>query len=365
MAGENFFLEAFHKADKSEWQRVASSEIQGDNPLEALQWHTPEGLSFKPYYDRSDLASLSYLEKFNFPDASSEYTHARAWQNIPPVTVREEGAANAMALEHLKNEADGILFLIEKTDLNFNKLLDHIEWEYCSISFIIHADFPLADLSAYIQKKYPNKSVSGTLFWQDSTQAQALPETWAGLKSFGIYIKSASPTEEIADALTQAVKLTYRFQEKGLSTESILKNISFSIPSGNNFLLQASKLKALRMLWYQVMRAFKITTAQPEDLHIHTRSEAWIQNAYQPHGNLLSNTISTMAAIAGGCNAHTAYPEHESETMMSRIARNTSFVLRDEAYFGKVADPFAGSYAIENMVHELAKAAWEELGKRC
>jgi methylmalonyl-CoA mutase len=45
---------------------------------------------------------------------------------------------------------------------------------------------------------------------------------------------------------------------------------------------------------------------------------------------------------------------------MSRIARNNSILLKDESHLGKVSDPLAGTYAIENMTHTLAQAAWKK-----
>jgi methylmalonyl-CoA mutase len=45
---------------------------------------------------------------------------------------------------------------------------------------------------------------------------------------------------------------------------------------------------------------------------------------------------------------------------MARIARNVSNILREESHLNKVADPTAGSYAIDNMIDKLAIAAWTE-----
>jgi methylmalonyl-CoA mutase len=43
-----------------------------------------------------------------------------------------------------------------------------------------------------------------------------------------------------------------------------------------------------------------------------------------------------------------------------RVARNTQFVLLEEAKLDKVADPAAGSGAFENLTDQLCRAAWSE-----
>jgi methylmalonyl-CoA mutase len=46
--------------------------------------------------------------------------------------------------------------------------------------------------------------------------------------------------------------------------------------------------------------------------------------------------------------------------MMSRVALNVSSILREEAYLGKVSDPTAGSYFLENLVDRLAEESWKK-----
>jgi len=40
------------------------------------------------------------------------------------------------------------------------------------------------------------------------------------------------------------------------------------------------------------------------------------------------------------------------------MARNVSSLLREESHFDKVADPSAGAYAIDNLIHHTAAKAW-------
>ena len=72
-----------------------------------------------------------------------------------------------------------------------------------------------------------------------------------------------------------------------------------------------------------------------------------------------------MSAIIGGCDALTVngggLASGKDTILARRVARNVSAVLKEESYFDKVTDMGAGSYLIENLTHQLAKAAWENL----
>ena len=64
--------------------------------------------------------------------------------------------------------------------------------------------------------------------------------------------------------------------------------------------------------------------------------------------------------LLGGCDSLTVIAEDENNTTMNRVARNVSNIIREEALLDKVSDPLAGAYAIENMVDQIAEAAWME-----
>ena len=87
---------------------------------------------------------------------------------------------------------------------------------------------------------------------------------------------------------------------------------------------------------------------------------------YDPWVNMLRTTVAAFAAGAGGADAITVLPFDsalgQSDDFARRIARNTSPLLMEESHVAKVSDPAAGSYAVEQLTDELARAAWTEFG---
>jgi methylmalonyl-CoA mutase len=174
-----------------------------------------------------------------------------------------------------------------------------------------------------------------------------------------VIIEASTPAGEISNALIQGVQCFTFASEKKIPPADVVGRIAFSLATENNFLLNIAKFKALRLLWYQVVRAYGIGKFAVSDLHLHARHSPWTKEKFQPHGNMLAGTVSALAAIAGGCDALTVHAEDENNIMMNRISRNIAAVLREESHLDKVSDPLAGAYALDVMVNDIAQKAWE------
>lgn len=284
---------------------------------------------------------------------------------MPRVAVTTENHANQAARHHLMHGADGIVFELPDKSFQLPALLENIEWPYCTISFFatVQPTLPQTLLQYCHSKSYNSKQLEGAIFWKIPTDVQ--PDVLKGFQPFekfrplGIFTATSSPVQEISQCLVQGQKYFENYLALGADKETIAQAIAFSVPVASDFLTAIAKLKALRLLWYQIAKAYQCETFEPHHLHLHVRSEIFTQEALQPHSNLLKSTTASVAAICGGCNALTVYEEHPENTLMQRMARNTSLLLREESHFNKVADPTAGAYAIDAIVHALAREAWQ------
>ena len=85
-----------------------------------------------------------------------------------------------------------------------------------------------------------------------------------------------------------------------------------------------------------------------------TAETAWrMMTKRDPHGNIVRGTIAALAAAVGGADAVTVLPFSAAlgipDAFARRIARNTQTILIEEANLHRVADPAAGSGAIESL----------------
>ncbi|HEY0741172.1 MAG TPA: methylmalonyl-CoA mutase family protein [Chryseosolibacter sp.] len=348
--------ETFSLSNKENWKRFASQELDGKNPDEILSWNSEDQLIFFAYYDASDEEKNFLSPKFQLAVAGDPYFGPAKWLNIPCVTVTSEKSANQTALQHLTNGADGILFKINGK-VNLDNLLAGVEWRYCSLFFqSADPENLIADVSLYtINHKLSSQEISGGFIWDSTPDFNNRILFRTGLKNI-LSVAPSTSVNEIAAALSHGVTF---FEQSQAQSEEFFKSIAFSMPVGTLFLESIARLKALRFLWYQVAQAYGYSSYQISDLHIHVRSDKWIDEQFQPHGNMLKSTIASMASVIGGANAITIEAEDESNTMMTRIARNVSTLLREESNLDKVSDPTAGAFAIEVMTKEFAKHAWK------
>jgi methylmalonyl-CoA mutase len=77
---------------------------------------------------------------------------------------------------------------------------------------------------------------------------------------------------------------------------------------------------------------------------------------------VLRATLAAAGAVTGGATSFAVLPYDATGTTSAdsiRLARNTQLVLGEEAQIGRVADPAAGSGAVEAMTGALAAKAWE------
>ena len=86
-----------------------------------------------------------------------------------------------------------------------------------------------------------------------------------------------------------------------------------------------------------------------------------MMSKYDPWVNMLRTTVAAFAAGVGGADAVTVLPFDSPlgrpDAFGRRIARNTSRLLIAESHVARVADPAGGSYAVEKLTDDLARAA--------
>jgi methylmalonyl-CoA mutase, N-terminal domain len=101
--------------------------------------------------------------------------------------------------------------------------------------------------------------------------------------------------------------------------------------------------------------------ARSQMLRFHTQTAGSSLTAQQPEVNIVRPTIQALAAVLGGTQSlHTnamdealALPTEEA----ARLALRTQQVIAHESGIADTADPLAGSYAIEQLTHEIEDRA--------
>ncbi|MGB7395826.1 MAG: methylmalonyl-CoA mutase [Pricia sp.] len=190
----------------------------------------------------------------------------------------------------------------------------------------------------------------------------------------GYHMHEAGATADIELAYTLADGLEYirTGLDAGLKIDDFAPRLSFFWGIGMNHFMEIAKMRAARMLWAKLVKPFHPKNEKSMMLRTHCQTSGWSLTEQDPFNNVARTTIEAAAAVFGGTQSlHTnaldeaiALPTDFS----ARIARETQIFLLEETKITKTVDPWAGSYYVEYLTHELAHKAWklieevEELG---
>ena len=165
----------------------------------------------------------------------------------------------------------------------------------------------------------------------------------------------------LALVLSSAVQKLRAMQQRDLLPEIAAGRIQFQLCLGTDFFMEIAKVRALRLLWADILDA----TGCPEvaaEAKIHARTSGRTQTLLDPHVNMLRVTTQAMSAVFGGVDSLHVSPFDEMDCLPDefsrRIARNVQLVLAHECHFDQVQDPAGGSWYVEKLTADLAEKTW-------
>ncbi|MEE1112848.1 MAG: methylmalonyl-CoA mutase family protein, partial [Bacteroidales bacterium] len=148
----------------------------------------------------------------------------------------------------------------------------------------------------------------------------------------------------------------------GMSVDQFAPRLSFFWAIGMNHFMEIAKMRAARMLWAKLVKQFNPQNPKSLALRTHSQTSGWSLTEQDPFNNVGRTCIEALGAALGHTQSlHTnaldeaiALPTDFS----ARIARNTQIYLQEETNICRSVDPWAGSYYVESLTHEIAHKAW-------
>lgn len=383
---EPTFSEMFPGADKSAWLAQIQKEQKNnradvaapeESALDGLRWHTDEGFVVDPYYTANDLDNLP-LDTIQAAQKQSP-----GWLNAPAFTTSSATRTdNELIRDSLHKGADAMIITLSRQVDWFSetgpltRLLHGIKLSETPLFFRTGQPQQLADmlgriipysLKGGICTALPANSSTLTDYYQSiaSVTGSTLDATsfkTVCVNSESFHNAGANAVQELAFALNLLADQYDFLTDAGLSIDQLIPKTLLSVSIGTSYFVEIAKLRALRVLLNRFLSAYNVANLSANSFTIHCQTSVFYDSTATPYTNLLRSTTEAMAAVIGGCDLLTVHPyntilgqpqEHEN-----RLARNVSILLNDESFLGKVADPSAGSYYIENLTHQLIESAW-------
>jgi methylmalonyl-CoA mutase len=217
--------------------------------------------------------------------------------------------------------------------------------------------------NTYIYPPLPSMKIIADIFGFTSKN---MPK-FNSISISGYHMQEAGATCDIELAYTLADGLEYLRAgiNAGMDIDAFAPRLSFFWAIGMNHFMEIAKMRAARMLWAKIVKQFNPKNPKSLALRTHSQTSGWSLTEQDPFNNVARTAIEAMAAVLGHTQSlHTnaldeaiALPTDFS----ARIARNTQLYIQDETNVTKAIDPWAGSYYVEALTHEIAEKAWKHI----
>ena len=394
MKKEKLF-EQFSPVSTDKWMDRINADLKGAGFKEKLVWKTDEGFDVNPFYRREDINDLPFIGSLpgEFPYLRGKSGNNN-WLIRQNIEVSNYQAANRKALTILMKGIDSLGLIISDPESvsreNFEILLKDIHPESIELNFLCNGKaIEILDiLKNYLSERGSAQDkirgaieadplarlmLNGTLCVAVETgfdYLASLTSKASELTHFRTIHLNASHfsnagsdiVQELAFGLAAGSEYISRLTDRGVSADLAASKIRFSFGTGPNYFMEIAKLRAARLLWSLIMKGFNPEEYRKIRMDIHSVTSRWNKTVYDPHVNMLRTQTEAMSASLGGADSITVEPFdvvfRAPDEFSERIARNQQHILKEEAYFDKVADPAAGSYYIENLTNLIASNAW-------
>ncbi len=301
-----------------DWENLVKKQLKTDDIYAILSKENLEGITVKPYYDKSP-ENLQNLPKVE------ESTHL--------VAKYQEGLEEDAYAFLLNNNVEK---LYDKTIFVANEdLAGHITLSEENRYFSLIDVFVNNEINSQLAEELLSKNFERNICVDASLYQNA----------------GASITQQLTFSLGKAKDLAEVFGAE------ILNKLVFKFAIGANYFFEIAKIRAFKMLFNQFSKEFNL------DLIPYIFAETSLRNKAKndEENNLIRSTLEIAAAMIAGSDAVFAndFKVQNSTELSEEISFKQQVVLAYESIINVFEDAANGSYYVEEITHQLAENAWK------
>ncbi len=301
-----------------DWENLVKKQLKTDDIYAILSKENLEGITVKPYYDKSP-ENLQNLPKVE------ESTHL--------VAKYQEGLEEDAYAFLLNNNVEK---LYDKTIFVANEdLAGHITLSEENRYFSLIDVFVNNEINSQLAEELLSKNFERNICVDASLYQNA----------------GASITQQLTFSLGKAKDLAEVFGAE------ILNKLVFKFAIGANYFFEIAKIRAFKMLFNQFSKEFNL------DLIPYIFAETSLRNKAKndEENNLIRSTLEIAAAMIAGSDAVFAndFKVQNSNTLSEEISFKQQVILAYESIINVFEDAANGSYYVEEITHQLAENAWK------
>lgn len=369
---------------RARWMALVEKTLKGQSFDEALTVRTPDGITLQPLYTAAD--GVIVARDLRARDAD------RPWDLRMRMAHADPARASKDILVDLQNGAASVLLAVDPAGVkgvaigsadDMAKALDNVLIDLAPVALDAGWLGPkAADWLGAVAKAAPNAPMAFhmdplTAFAQSGTspgpvESHIFNAATVGARLATTYARASlllatgraaheaggSNVEELALMTASALAYAKALVRSGLSMEEAFGRIVLGVSLDGEYFTGVAKVRAARALWARLTQACGVSVAAT----IEARSSDRMLTTKDAWTNLLRLTSAGFAGAVGGADVVVLGTFTDAiglpTTFARRQARNTQLVLMEESHLGRVADPAGGSWYLDSLTDQIARAAW-------
>lgn len=175
-----------------------------------------------------------------------------------------------------------------------------------------------------------------------------------------------SGVTEMAVAAAHGMAIFDEMLRRGYEVDWVAERLAFFWSGGMDFFEEASRLRAMRRLWYRILKyKYHAKNDRSTWMRCHLQTSGISLVREEPYNNIIRSAYEALAAVLGGVQSlHVdSYDEAISvpSEQASLISLRTQQIIEHETGITSVVDPLGGSYYVEALTNEMEERILAEI----
>lgn len=350
-------FEEFKGISKEEWIKMLNKELRDGN-INQLDWMIDDHIIINPVIHPTDQAKPATI----FGKSAAQ----NIWSAATKVIVNDFVQTNEILLSALKFGANTLVldFTNAHSVIQWESLFRGIELGFIKLIFCAKSA-ALTKLISEFDGFLDSKSIAiDQIDLSIDLDKSPDPDFYFSVKKVFPSIRFVIKSEQKESILQKIATLTRHIhalaEEPGLTHDQIHEIFNSVIIHhfvGDNFYLNLASIRAIQNNFLLLQKSWGISNPHGANIYVEIDRANFIESE---HDNIIKAGAQVFSALSAGVSILSIPAFGSDMAFDQRMALNIHNIMHLESYMDRVIDPWAGSYFIESLTHEIAASAWQQ-----
>ena len=186
------------------------------------------------------------------------------------------------------------------------------------------------------------------------------------LNGYNLREWGTSGVTAMAIAVANGIEILKEMTGRGHDIDWAAERLAFFWSPANDFFEEVARLRAVRRLWYRVMK-YRFGAKNPRSMWMrcHVQTSGVTLTREEPMNNVIRAAYHALAAVLGGAQSLHIDGYDEAYSVPSEEASILSLrnqqIITSETQVTQVVDPLGGSFYVETLTNDLEKRMLDEI----